>query len=206
MGKTTHTLFPAHVPKLARIIELLGGLDLAYWNHIEFVISLDGEEILGPWDFDCGCPEHVRERERIGYPDLHDENHTFKALHFTLITSGDDFMEVEIALTARVHGEPFAERGWCFQVPSEGWESGRWLVEATCTQQPYLPAEHQVAWESEEEARQLAEEATAFDREDPVVAGALRLVEKQTPQELRTKFATHLWWKDLRFARRERDK
>jgi hypothetical protein len=214
MDKTSHTLFPAHVPKLARIIKLLGGWYLSsLYSRIEFVINLDKGVILGPQDFDCSCSEHARERERIGYPDAHDEDYTFPALHIAVTYSMDDDedikgddMDIEVALTARIGEEEFCERCLGFYVPEEGWEDGRWRVYGASTQQPYLPAVHDCGGDSEEIARQLVEEATAFDRENPVVDGALCLIEKQTPQELRTKFATHLWWKDLRLARREQDK
>jgi hypothetical protein len=179
MTETETKMYKASVPKLARIVGLLGGWDPILEDGramgAAYVISLDKDVILTPDDDRDDDTE-------IAFPRDDDPGHTFKALHITMMWEDERDWHVDVGLWGRAGGpmgDPYAERTWEFRVPKEGWAEGEWSVYGTLVQAAFVGSWRETADHGERTAKELAADATGFDRENLIVDGCLRLVEKE---------------------------
>jgi hypothetical protein len=167
----------ASVPKLAKIVELLGGFESLEPGQ-SFIISLDKDRILRP------VSGYTSDELAIAFPGDMDVDHCFKPLHITLFWEHEDTYSVHVHLDARVgkrdeHGDIYHDVLYDFTVPKESWASGEWDVRARQIDVPFLRSFYEQADSSDAKARELASEATQFDRESIIVDGCLRLIEKE---------------------------
>jgi hypothetical protein len=177
---TESVMQTASVPKLAEIVKLLGGwgpiLDDGRAMGAGYVLSLDKGVILIP-DDDESDDEHD-DKEEIVFPEDGSPGHTFKSLQINMIWEDELHWHIEVGLWGRTRGsmgDPYSERNWEFRVPKEGWESGRWYVYGTAVTAPFLGQWRETADQGAEKARELASDASGFDRENLIVDGCLAL-------------------------------
>jgi hypothetical protein len=175
---TDVAMWKASVPKLAKIVQLLGGFDALEPGGYGYVISLDKERVLRPAD--CRALEQAgrRERREVMCPDIDGEEHTFLPLHLTKFADGDDYDVVWVELVGMVGPDRFSESRYVFRVPKVGWESGEWGAYGLEVQVPYLGGHYTTADDGDDQAQEIARAASGFDRESIVVALCLRLAEK----------------------------
>jgi hypothetical protein len=175
----------ASVPKLARIVELLGGfkplisVDELTGGRYEcsWAISLNKGVILklAP-DED---PEWPQDGYEIVWPDINSPGHRFKSLHITLENLDEEQFYISVSLEGCVGDMPFTALRWMFDVPRIGWAAGEWYVAGTEANIPGLKTLWASAEDGDRDAREIAEEATEFDRENPIVSLCLVLVEEK---------------------------
>jgi hypothetical protein len=169
--ETEESMHTANVPKVAEIVKLLGGFEPLRGSSgiggATYVISLDKEVVLMPDDF----------RPGVTFPDVDDPDHTWKALHITLMWVKPDYYDVEVGLAAKFNGDVFYESQLTFHVPKEGWEDGRWPVHGLLVQVPGMFGHRTMADEGEDQAVEIAQYATESDQ-SILKAGCLDLARK----------------------------
>jgi hypothetical protein len=143
---------------------------------------MDRGVIFMPDDDEDGDDEDddaKHDRTSVAFPDDDDPGHKFKALQINMIWEDEQHWHVEAGLWGECNGDAYAERNWEFRVPRSGWESGEWYVYGTSAVVPFMPGWRWTADQGPDVARQLAEGAAGFDRENLIVDGCLDLVRKE---------------------------
>jgi hypothetical protein len=162
----------AHVPKLAKIVRLLGGFDPLAPSQT-MMLSLDREEIAVVGMDTTPHPEPDL------IPDMDDPGHTFKLLCIEQMRISDERLIVEVRLDATINGDVISERTWTFGVPLDDLETEHWLVWGTEVQILYGRTYLEYAHTDDETARRLAEEAAEWDKSVLIVDRCLAMAERQ---------------------------